>query len=269
MPVEYTRSGFAEVNGTRLYYAMAGSDPPLVFIHGFSLDRRMWDDQFAVFARRHQVISYDLRGFGKSALPNGESYQHEADLKALLDYLGIERADLVGLSLGGMVAIDFALVYLQSVHALVLVDALFAGYKWSAEWDARTGLVWEIAAKDGIAAAKQLWLDHPLFEPIRERPQAASRLSQMTEDYSGWHFVNDNPAASPEPPAAERLHEINARTLAVVGERDLPDFHHMAAAIEQQVSGARKVVLPAVGHMTNMEDAQGFNDAVLRFLADV
>lgn len=96
-----TQSGFAEVNGTRLYYEIAGSGRPLVLIHGMTLDTRMWDDQFEPLAAQYQVVRYDARGFGKSAVPTGESYAHTDDLKALLEYLDIAHAFILGLSMGG------------------------------------------------------------------------------------------------------------------------------------------------------------------------
>jgi pimeloyl-ACP methyl ester carboxylesterase len=73
-------SGHAEVNGTRLYYEIAGAGHPLVLIHGYTLDNRMWEDQFEVFSKQYKVLRYDLRGFGKSAHPSpGEKYCHTED----------------------------------------------------------------------------------------------------------------------------------------------------------------------------------------------
>jgi pimeloyl-ACP methyl ester carboxylesterase len=123
------QTGFAELNGTRLYYEVAGSGAALAFVHGFSLDTRMWDDQFEAFAERYRVVRYDARGFGKSALPGSEKYMHAADLKALLEQLGIDRASVVGLSMGGGIAIDFALTYPEATRALVLVDSTLGGFR--------------------------------------------------------------------------------------------------------------------------------------------
>ena len=100
---------------TRLYYEVAGSGHPLVLIHGFTLDTRMWDDQFETFAREYQVVRYDRRGFGKSSLPVDEDYAHADDLAALLEHLGIDRAYVLGLSGGGASAIDFALTYPEAI----------------------------------------------------------------------------------------------------------------------------------------------------------
>src|SRR5262245_970929 len=135
MPIH---TGFADVNGTRLYYELAGAGHPLVLIHGFTLDIRMWDDQFEVFAQGYQVLRYDLRGFGKSAVPTDAPYSHPADLHALLTHLGIDHAYLIGLSMGGGIAIDFAVMDPNMTAALIPVDAaLLGGYAWTkdAHWD--------------------------------------------------------------------------------------------------------------------------------------
>jgi pimeloyl-ACP methyl ester carboxylesterase len=130
------REGYAAINGTRLYFQMAGSGQPIVFLHGFAGDSRLFDDQFEVFARHSQVIRYDLRGFGKSDLPTSQPYRHCDDLKALLEYLGIARADLAGQSMGGAIAIDFALVHPDMTRALILLDSTLDGFEHSPEFQA-------------------------------------------------------------------------------------------------------------------------------------
>lgn len=260
--------GIAEVNGTRLFYEIAGSGHPLVLIHGFALDTRMWDDQFEAFARQYRVVRYDMRGYGNSVSPTEESYSHTDDLKALLEHLGIDRTYLVGLSRGGAVAIDFALAHPEATSALVLVDPVLGGHSWSQEAARTDEAVWETAAKSGIEAGKAQWLAHPLFAPSREKPEVAARLGRIISDYSGWHLINTDPGRYPDPPAAQRLHEIDTPTLIVVGERDLPDFHAIADTL-QQIPNACKVVLPGVGHMCNMENPSRFNAIVLDFLADL
>ena len=260
--------GTAEVNGTRLYYEVAGSEHPLVLIHGFALDTRMWDYQFEAFAQHYRVVRYDMRGYGKSLPPTDESYSHTDDLMALLERLRTDRAHVFGQSRGGAVAIDFALAHPEATGALVLVDPVLGGHSWSQEAARTDGAIWETAAKSGVEAGKAKWLAHPLFAPAREKPEVAARLEQIVSDYSGWHLINTDPGRYADPPAAQRLHEIGAPTLVVVGERDLPDFLVIADTL-QQVPNARKVVLPGVGHMCNMEDPTKFNEVVLDFLANL
>ena len=96
-------TGYAEINGARLYYEVAGAGQPLALLHAGIADSRMWDDQFAVFAERYKVIRYDYRGFGKSSVPPGP-YVFRDDLLGLLRHLGIARASLIGVSMGGGLA---------------------------------------------------------------------------------------------------------------------------------------------------------------------
>jgi pimeloyl-ACP methyl ester carboxylesterase len=106
-------SGFAKVNDTTLFYEMKRSGDPLVFIHSGGFDRRMWDDQFKFFSD-YTMIRYDARGYGKSKAPT-RPYSEQADLFRLLEYLDIQSANIVGLSLGGRIAIDFAIAHPEKV----------------------------------------------------------------------------------------------------------------------------------------------------------
>src|SRR5262245_12440116 len=132
---EKAQSGTAEVNGTRLYYETAGEGPAIVLIHGGLVDSRLWDDQMKAFAKHHRVVRYDLRGFGRSA-EAPEPFSHIEDLRALMDFLRIERATVVGLSLGGIIADDFALEHPERVERLVLVGAGLRGDKQPPDKDA-------------------------------------------------------------------------------------------------------------------------------------
>ena len=261
-----THTDFADVNGTRLYYEIAGAGPPLVLIHGFSVDSRMWDDQFDVFAQHYQVLRYDARGFGKSALPTSEPYTHAEDLHVLVQYLGIARATLVGLSMGGRIAINFALAYPTATAALVPVDAALDGYQGEAE--SPLILLRRTAERDGLQAAKAVWLNHPLLASACKKPVLATRLNAMIAEYSGWHFTNHDPGRVSDPAAIERLDTITVPTLVLVGEQDTLDCRRIADILAQSIPCATKVVMPGVGHIGNMEDPVRFNEIILGFLAE-
>jgi pimeloyl-ACP methyl ester carboxylesterase len=139
-------TGFAEVNGTKLYYEQLGKGRTIVFVHGGLVDSRVWDDQFKEFAKRYRVIRYDLRGFGKSAEPSGPFSPIE-DLHSLLAFLKVERATVVGGSLGGMIAADFALEYPQTIEALVLVGSGLRGDKRPP--DKQMAAIYQTARRDG------------------------------------------------------------------------------------------------------------------------
>lgn len=252
----------AEVNGTRLYYEMAGSGEPLVLLHGFSLDTRLWDEQFDAFAQHYRTIRYDARGFGRSSLPDGP-YRHIDDLRALLLTLEAAPAHLLGLSLGGGVMLDFALAYPDDVRSLILADTALGGYAWAKDW----GEPRRAARAEGLAAAKAAWLNDELFAAANEQPALAARLQQMVSDYSGYHWLQRDSERGPEVPAIKRLEAIDVPTLIIVGERDLPEFCAIADQLAARLPHARMVELKGVGHMSNMEAPAAFNDAVLAFLA--
>jgi pimeloyl-ACP methyl ester carboxylesterase len=260
---------FSEVGGARLAYEDSGTGEAVVLIHGMGLDRRMWDDQVPALEPGYRVVRYDMRGFGESDFVGTGPYTHAADLKALLDFLAVERAVVAGLSLGGTMALHFALAFPEMVRGLVLVDAVVGGWEWTAEEEDEMRRAWVAGRERGVEAAREEWLAHPLFAPANENPAVAPRLRAMVTDYSGYHWTHVDPHEWPEPPALARLGEIRCPTLVIVGARDLPGFLATAGALSERIAGASKVIIPGAGHMANMEAPQEVNGAMLAFLANL
>ncbi|MEM6583676.1 MAG: alpha/beta hydrolase [Pseudomonadota bacterium] len=255
----------ANVNGTALYYECAGSGTPLVLIHGNTLDTRMWDDQFDVFAEHYRVLRYDMRGFGRSQLPSATAYSPAADLKALLSDLELEQTHVLGLSRGGLVAVDFAIAYPESVRSLILVDAGLRAFDWQT-FGQFSESVRDTARSSGLQDAKDLWLNGPLFEPALEQAGVAERLATMVADYSGWQWLNDEQLDVPEQPPSSQLQRIVAPTLIMIGERDIADFQSIARLLAAGIADSEQHTLMGVGHMSNMEAPVEFNRLVLQFL---
>ena len=261
-----TQSGLAEVNGTRLYYEVAGSGEALVLVHAHTCDTRMWDRQFELYAESYTVVRYDARGYGRSALPVDTGHAPTCDLKALLENLGISHGDVLGLSMGGLIAIDFALAYPKATDALIVSDSLLGGYRWR-EAGRDIAMVHRTGREEGVPAARDRWLELDLFAPAMERPEVAARLRRMVSDYSGWHWLNRAPVRGEEPLAIDRLATIAVPTLVMVGDRDLPDFHTIADTLHERIPNSQKAVIPGAGHMANMEAPETFDEAVLGFLS--
>ena len=260
-------SGYAEVNGAQLYYEVAGKGDHVVLIHGITLDTRMWDDQFTEFSKHYRVIRYDVRGYGKSSIPTeGQPYSTYADLKALLDYLNIPRAHILGLSMGGSIAIKFTLEYPDYVSSLITVDSALGGYRWTSDFREWFFSLFGIARESGVESAKEAFMNGALFKSAMRNPLVADRLRGLIGSYSGWRFLNDDPQESLDPSPDVRLSEIGCPTLVMVGEYDIPTFQGIADRIASEVSNSRKVVIPGVGHMSNMEDPETFNKEILSFL---
>ncbi len=258
---------FAEIGGARLYFerddAGPGAGPAIVFIHGFALDRRMWDPQFASLSGRRPLLRYDCRGFGASSLPAGASpagYTHADDLVALLRTLAIDRADLVGLSMGAQIALEVAAARPEIVNRLVLAGAWLVDYPFSEEWRSLWSAIGRAARDEDTEAARAIWLARGPIAPALSRPRAAARIRLMAEDYSGWHFRN--PRHDPFRAVSERLHEIRTPARVVVGERDWPDFHGIADRIAGRMRGVEKVVLRGAGHLAPLEAPRRFSGLI-------
>jgi pimeloyl-ACP methyl ester carboxylesterase len=257
---------YLDVNGSRLYYETAGSGDPVVLIHGLGADARVWDLQFELFAQSYSVVRYDLRGHGRSAVPTEEPYAHADDLAALLDHVGIARAALVGQSMGGEIAINFALDYPEQTNSLVLADSTVEGYAWSTEWQESWGpIASAYAIGDSNAALAQV-LAHPLLVGSVKQPNVKTRLTEMFSDYSGWHFVHADPVRVADPPALQRLHQIQAPSLILIGQYELPDFHRISELLVQNLPNAQRTELAGVGHVVPLEAPAQFNEVVLQFL---
>src|ERR1700694_2497969 len=182
---------FVETNGTRLYYEMMGEGHPLVLIHGGYMDRRMWDDQFAVFAQHYRVIRYDVRGFGKTGLPP-VPYTDRQDLFNLLAFLGVDATYIVALSLGGEIAIDFTLDYPDRVEALVLVGASVSGMPVmeliTQEQLQQHIKLWtpfeEAKARRDLAGMVEGVMSHPTLVPSANYASARQKVRENLSEYS-------------------------------------------------------------------------------------
>jgi len=260
------QQGVAEVNQTQLHYQVAGTGEPVVFIHGLGSDLRVWDAQFPFFAQHYRAVRYDIRGHGKSALPAREPYAHADDLKALLDFCDISRAHVIGHSMGGEIAINFTLAYPERVQSLVLVDSALGGFQWSGDYAASWRPVIEAASHGKDSILEQV-LKHPILATAMEASEVAPRLTRIMVEYSAWHFLNADPVQHPEPLAAQRLGQITAPTLVLVGEYDLPDFHAIAAILQQHIPNATRLDVGDVGHVVPMEAPERLNEIVADFLA--
>lgn len=262
-----TMKGYVAVNGAKLYYEVTGQGPALVLIHSGLADRRMWDDQVDAFASRYQVIRYDVRGFGNSDSPTKE-FSPSDDLYQLLDLLGIEKVSVLGLSMGGYIALDFAVEHPARVQALIPVAAGLSGFDYSPDLQQRISAIFAAGKDSGPSCVVEMWLADPMLAALREDPDALARVRALLEENVDG-FLRTQLASSANPPAAQRLSRIGAPTLIVVGDRDEPEILRTAEALEVGIPNARKAVMQGAGHMVNLEKPSEFNRLVLDFLNGV
>ncbi|MEO8696293.1 MAG: alpha/beta fold hydrolase [Acidimicrobiales bacterium] len=242
----------------------------LLLVHGFTLDRHVWDDVVPALAADSRVICPDLRGFGDSPPPvEGEPYTHADDLAALLDERGIDDVVVVGLSMGGWVATEFTLTYPARVRGLVLVDAVVRNHPFPFGWNKHIGAVYRRGRQHGRDAAIALWLDDDLFAFERSRPALALRLPALVANYGGYHLLHDDPHPAMDPPALDRLSEIAVPALVIVGEHDLPDFHAMSTTLSTDIPGAVHYVLAGAGHLAHLAAPDEFVRLLRDFVRNV
>lgn len=260
-----TQVGYLDIDGARIYYEDRGAGECVILIHGFAMDTRIFDMQFELLADRFRVVRYDLRGFGKSDLPAGP-YSTLDDLQIMMNQLGIDSACIVGLSLGGSLAVEFALTCPERVTGLVLAGSTLRGYPYSDDYVKEFLYYRKIARRQGIAVAQTEMLGNPLLRSIAKKPELFVHVEAMIRDYSGFHWLQHDPHRVFYPPVIERLGEIACPVQIIMGQNDIDDLQGVAARLVREIAHARHIVLPSVGHIVNMEAPKRFNEIVLDFL---
>jgi pimeloyl-ACP methyl ester carboxylesterase len=259
-----------------IWHEQAGSGPAVVLLHAGVADSGMWDEQFHAFAGRYRVVRFDARGFGRSPYAPGR-FSPVEDVRDLLDELAIERAALVGASMGAAVALDVAIAYLERVWALVVAAPAVRGHPWGSE--VRHFQQEEEAAleADDVERAVELnlrmWVDGPKRPGGEVSPELRDRVGGMQR--RAFELDREGAALTPEPELVsplwkteQRLPEIRTPTLVVVGDADVDDALEKAELVRAAVPGAEQVVVGAAAHLPSLEQPAEFDRIVLEFLDD-
>ena len=255
----------AHANGLDIRYEVQGSGPWLVLSHSLACDLARWDKQAEALSRYLTVLRYDTRGHGGSSVPPGP-YAFEdavADLVGLLDVLNIERAHFAGLSMGGMIGQHFALMHPGRLDRLVL-----ASTHCRSQPAAREAVAQRIAMAErgGMAALVEPTLARWFTEPWRySHPEVMAKVGALiaATPVAGYAACSRMVAGMD---TLERLPQIRANTLVLVGDEDAGTTPEMAAVIAGAIPGARLEVLPQASHLLNIEQAQMFGMLVVEFL---
>ena len=246
-----------------LFYEVSGAGEPIVLIHAFSVDRRMWAPQIAALQGRFRVIRYDLRGHGNSDGPSAPYAPHE-DLRSVLDALAIDKATLIGLSAGATIATDFAIAYPNRVVRVILASPGLNGHVPSTPltW---TAPVFQAAGKGDAEGAARLWADTPIMALRNDLSAAPTVRDLVMSNVRLWTY-RANPSQPLTPTAINRLSEVSCPALVILGEQDLPHIKEIASLLVKGIAGARLVTIPRAGHMANLDSPEAFNQALESFL---
>jgi pimeloyl-ACP methyl ester carboxylesterase len=267
-------SGYAPSGGAQLYFETAGTGDAVVFLHAGVSDSRMWDPQMQEFAAKFRVIRYDHRGFGKTKFPD-EPFTLRDDLSNLLRHLGVKEAVLVGCSMGGAAAIDFALEHPEAVAGLVLAGSGVSGLNDPAHLSADALKYWSellrVIQRGDLNRAREMdanyWIDGPSRASSEVDPVYRERALQLHRDnFSLERFARQEKSLTP--PAIGRLREINVPTLVVIGDHDSEDLRKLADRFAAEIVGARLVKMNAA-HLPSLEHPAQFSQLLDDFLASL
>lgn len=265
------RTGIVRVIGGTIPYEIQGSGPPVVFIHGWTQNMSIWDEQVPAFAPKYRVIRYDVRGFGRST-GDVDQTVNAADLASLLDSLHIDRAAIVGLSMGADIALNFAVTYPTRVNALVLsgappthdfpvpAPALFALFS----------SLPNIAKTYGLDSLRKVLFASDLAWAPPNRPDIARKLMKAWEGYTARDLTDPKPPSGRVPPT--RMAQINAvrvPVLLVHGDHEIPWFRQFNDTLMARLPDTRRVIIENGGHGAHFAQPERFNRAVLDFLDSV
>jgi 3-oxoadipate enol-lactonase len=244
----------------RLWTEKSGDGMPVVLLHGSVQDSRLWDGVFPELGRHRTAIRYDARGLGRSTLPTAP-FRYEDDLLAVLDHFGIERAALVGLSMGGEVALDFTLEHPERVRSLTLVAASASGHDWppSPELDAYT------EANRGDDADRLAELELAVWASLGDRAPGYRAIATMvTENAKVRAAVEKGHVRFPEENAVEHLGRVRVPATVVVGDHDHPEIGVIARRLAEGIPGARLEMVAGADHYLPLRAPERLTEIILR-----
>lgn len=271
MPTTQAKSGFVKIDKAQIYYEIAGQGTPLVMIHAGVADSRQWNNEFAFFSRSHRVMRYDMRGFGKSAPVEGE-FSHMSDLVALLDALGLhEPLILMGCSMGGGLAMDFALTQPSRAKALIMVDSGPSGLELNVPVSAKFAEV-EKAFNTGdldlvSELETQIWFDGVGRTPEQVNQPMRKLLFEMNRQALAYEVMQlGKRLPNTQVPASGRLADLRIPVLVIVGVHDTAYTLAAADYMAEKIGAARKVTIEDAAHLPNMDHPEKFRQILEIFL---
>jgi pimeloyl-ACP methyl ester carboxylesterase len=257
------------INGdVKIFFEDEGSGHPVLLIHGHTLDGRVWDPTMPkLLDAGLRVIRPDLRGHGRSTRPDfGYHFiHHAADMEAVLDAAGLERAVVVGYSVGGGVALEMAVTMRERLAGLVLVSPVMPDRPFDPEFMDNLKAVARAIRADGVEEAMMgPWATSPLFEFSFTKPGVEERVADITRDFPGAEYLatqRDDVERSWKVP--DRLSGIELPTTVVAGANEMPGFIAFAEEAAAGIPGAVLELFEDCGHLVPLEEPERLAAAII------
>ena len=258
------------VRGIEIAYDDVGSGPSVVLLHGYPFNRSMWRDQLVELQRNHRVIIPDLRGHGDSAVTQSPSTMESmaGDVASLLEILNISRATIAGLSMGGYVSLAFYHLFPTCVSSLVLADTRAQSDTEEAKQTREKQA--EKALKEGMEGIADALLPKLLSpDTVATRPKIVNRIRTMIVETAPQGAAAALRGMAQRQDHTSFLSHIVAPTLIIVGSEDTITPVDDAEMMHREIGGSRLEVIEGAGHVSNIENPEQFNQALVSFLGDV
>jgi pimeloyl-ACP methyl ester carboxylesterase len=254
-----------------LYVEQAGEGSPVVLLHEGIGDSRMWEPQWGPYSERFRVVRYDMRGFGQSP-PAVGTFSLSGDLVELLDELALGPAALVGMSLGGAVAMEATIARPDLVSRLVLVGSGLRGFEMNDEtkagWEDEEAALERGDDDEAVEINMRMWVDGPSRSPDQVDKEMRLKIAEMQRRaIDVWRGAGEEGEHQPLlEDWGDRLAEISVPTLILVGELDRPEMREIAERLEREIPNSRRKTIADTAHVPNMEQPEEFDRLVLEFL---
>ncbi len=250
-------------DGIRIFYLEKGQGTPLVFLHGFTLDHSVWQEQLDYFSKKYRVIVTDARGHGQSDAPK-TAYAREdraQDILNLANQLNIDKFHLAGHSMGGGDALNFAIDNQERLKSLILIGTVASGWQPPKRYRDFT----EMARKKGIEEAKEIYINSILIYYDKRYPELKERLRNIMLRFSGMPWLDPMKGKYKKRNDIELANNLKVPVFLIVGQHDIY-FKSLAETLHEKIENSTLEIIPDAGHMVNLEKPNEFNSAFDQFL---
>ena len=261
-----------QLDDVELYYREVGTGTPLLLLHGLTLSGLMWTPQIRELSKKYRVVIPDLRGHGKSSVPDrGYSFHNYAiDIKQLLDYLDLQKAHIIGLSLGGAIATEFSVAFTESVISTIVISTMPPHFEPNDIWVQTLTNFRKIRDEFGLNyAVENILLKEPIFGKINIGINDWMNLKNAIHKFSGNPMNDENLHQEHPDKLLESLPMLDIPFLIMTGENDYQTFIDASDTLAEAISNSKRVIINNSGHLCTMEKPEQVNLEILSFLEKV
>jgi pimeloyl-ACP methyl ester carboxylesterase len=260
---------WVDVEGGALYVESGGAGSPLLMVHGWPLDHRLFEPQAEKLGRSHRVVTFDRRGFGASSAPPDLGREVD-DIVAIIDALALDSVHLLGMSQGARIALRFAATRPDLLRSLLLQAPAIDGFAPGTPDPERIPLdeFVRLAREGRIGEVRKRWLAHPMMMLDGKLAHERARLDAMMEGYEGADLLADPKRATPfTVDVSAALRRFRAPCLLLTGARETAARRAHARRLLDLLPDCREVIFPASGHLSNLSEPRSYNRYVAEFCA--